>query len=327
MQKARFAFILASWLTFVAAWAEAQDVSARRVTIAVPPFKNAGDEKSTDWLGPAVAELLTLKLESHPAIACLDRATIAKALGDKPDLSDPKSAARRLKSQSADRVVVGNYAQDKENTKFEVRIADVRTGESITTLTHECKNKGVVDAVTVLAEGVVRSFDRQARMVDIQAQIVDAPPAERIALGDSEKKKLLVTARPALEAFEQWGRGLADTDPVKQIRFFGEALKKDRTFFEPFVYRALAHLSQDHAEYALEDLEKAIKAAGSWPEPYYRRGEIYEKLSRNRLAAIAYARYVELSRGQPSRRLDEIKSRLKKWKDTGEDQRDAPAKP
>lgn len=327
MQKARFAFILAAWLTFVAAWAEAQDVSTRRVTIAVPPFKNAGDEKSADWLGHAVAELLTLKLESQPAIACLDRATIAKALGDKPDLSDAKFAARRLKSQSADRVVVGHYSQGKEITKIEARIADVRTGETISTLTHECQNKDAVDAVAVLAEGVVQSFDKHARMVDIQAQIVEAPPTERIALGDSEKKKLLVTARPAFEAFEQWGRGLVDTDPVKQIRFFGEALKKDRTFFEPYVYRALAHLSQEHAEYALEDLEKAIKASVSWPEPYYRRGEIYEKLSRKRLAAIAYAKFVELSRGQPSRRLDEIKSRLKKWKDTGEDQRDAPAKP
>ncbi len=327
MRNTRVTFILASLLAFAPQLAAAQNVAARRVTIGVLPFKSTSDDKSVEWLGHALAELLALKLESHPAIACLDRATIAKALGNKPDLSDAKTAARRLKSQSADRVVWGNYAQDKENTKIEARVVDVRSGETVLTLAHECKNKDAVDAAAMLAEGVVRSFDKQARMHDIQAQIVDAPAAERMSLGDNEKKKLLVTARPAFEAFEQWGKGLADADVYKQIQFYGEALKKDRTFFEPYVYRALAHLSQDHAEYALEDLERAIKSAGSWPEPYYRRGEIYEKLARNRLAAIAYAKFVELSQGQPSRRLDEIKSRLKKWKDSGEDQRDTPTKP
>lgn len=325
MMMSRFGLILAAML--LVAMAEAQDVSARRVTLAVLPFKNAGEDKSLDWFGHGAAELLSLKLESHPALSCLDRATLAKALGGKPDLSDGKSAARRLKSQYADRVVLGSFTQDKESTKLEAKVIDVRSSETVSTLTHECKNKDSVDAIAVLAEGVVESFDKQARMVDIRAQIVDAPAAERVVLGESEKKKLLVTARPTIEAFEQWGKGLADPDVYKQIQYYGEAVKKDRTFFEPFVYRALAHLAQDHAEYALEDLEKAIKAAGSWPEPYFRRGEIYEKLGRQRLASIAYAKFVELSHGQPSRRLDDAKSRLKKWKDSGEDQRDVPAKP
>lgn len=308
--------------------AAAGQTPPQRLSLAIVPFTNAKPDAATDWLGHAAAETLALKLETLPAISCVERALLQKKVGKKLEIGDNKAVASLGKSLSADRVVVASYEVAGEELKIDLRVIDSRAPEAVATVSHSGKLKDVVDTVAELASAVVASFDKQARLIDLKPEVYDAPAAERLTVSDAERKQMLVFARPTYEAFEQFGKGLSDPDPFKQIKFFTEALKKDSTFFIPRLYRGFTHLDEKHSEMALDDFDGAIKADKNWPEPHYRKGQVYESLGRMRLASIAYTNYVEQSKNQRSRRQDEVKAKLKKWHEAGLDKKDdaGPAK-
>lgn len=293
-----------------------------KISIAVVPFTNAKPDAATDWLGHAASETLALKLETHPAIACVERAAVLKQAGGKLDVQDDRAVANLGKALAADRVVVARYEVTGEDVKFDLRVVDSRAPGVVGSSNRTVKLKGVVDAIAELASDVLASFNKQARMNDLTPEVYDAPPEQRLPVSDAEKKQVLTFARPNYEAFEQFGRGLADPDPFKQIKCFTEALKKDGSFAPPRLYRGFTHLAEKHPEMALDDFDGVIKSSKSWPEPYFRKGQVYESLGRMRLAANAYNSFLDQSKGQRSKRIDDVKSKLKKWQETGVDKKD-----
>lgn len=309
-------------LILLTALPAAAQVVPPKITIAVVPFTNAKPDAATDWLGHAAAETLALKLETHPAISCVERRAVLKKDGVKVDLLDNRGIANLGKTLGADRVVVGKYEVSGEEVKFDLRVVDSRAPEAVGTPNRSARLTAVVDTIAGLAGDVLASFDKQARMVDLKPEVYDTPAGERLTVSDAERQQMLVFARPTYEAFEQFGRGLADGDTFKQIKFFSEALKKDSTFYIARVYRGMTHLEEKHPQMALDDYDGAIKAGKSWPEPHFRKGQIYESMGRMRLAAIAYNNFLEQSRGQRSKRIDEVKGKLKKWQETGVDKKE-----
>jgi TolB-like protein len=319
MNHIRFAAISFALLGSLVAVAQ---TPPQRFSLAIVPFTNTKPDAATDWIGHAAAETLALKLETLPAISCVERAMVQKKVGKKLEIGDKRAVASLGKALSADRVVVASYEVSGEDLKIDLRVIDSRAAECVASASRSVRLKDVVDTVSALAGDVVASFDKQAKLVDLKPEVYDAPAAERLAASDAERKKMLVFARPTYEAFEQFGKGLSDPDPFKQIKYFTEALKKDSTFFIPRLYRGFTHLDEKHAEMALDDFDGAIKADKTWPEPHYRKGQIYESLGRTRLASIAYNNYIERSKGQRSKRLDDVRAKLKKWQETGQDKKD-----
>lgn len=322
--------LIAVGFAFVGTLAAAAQTVPQKISLAIVPFTNAKPDPATDWLGHAAAETLALKLETLPAVSCVERAAVLKKSGTKLVLGDNRAVALLGKALLADRVVVATYEVLGEELKIDLRVIDSRAAEAVGAASRSGKLKDAVDTVAELAHDVVASFNKQARLVDLKPEVYDAPAGERLTVNDAERKQILVFARPTYEAFEQFGRGLADSDPHIQIKHFTEALKKDPTFVVPRLYRGFTHSAEKHPEMALDDFDGAIKADKSWSEPHYRKGQVYESMGRMRLAAIAYGKYVEQSKGQRSKRLDEVKTKLKKWQETGvdkQDQAETPKKP
>ncbi|MBI5865756.1 MAG: hypothetical protein HZB38_14855 [Planctomycetes bacterium] len=297
--------------------------SAQNTTLAIVPFSAPKADKELNGLGHGAAELLKLKLMPLPTVDCLDRETVTKATAG-ASLDDPAEIARRGKTLNADRIIAGSYVIEGDDVSLTVLVLDCRTGAELAKIEKKAARKRIVDTMAEVAADVVASYAKQAQPVDLRTEVIDAPNANRIILSEKERKALLVDARPTAEAFEEFGKGLADPDPYRQIRYFNEALKKDKTFYQAYLYRGLSHLAQQHAEMGLDDFDNAIKAAKSWPEPYRQKGRVYEQLGRLGLASSAYQKYVDLAAAQHPYDLKEIKKKLQTWKDTGADQQDAP---
>lgn len=183
-------------------------VSARRA-VAVLGFKNLSGQPAAAWLSTALAEMLTTELAAGEHLRTIPGENIARMKSDL-ELADADSYATDTLSRisstlGSDLVVSGSYAMVGEKIRFDVRMQDVRAGDTIAAVAETGGENELFDIVSRIGS---RLRDRlgvtalsPAEAASVQASLPSNPAAARLYAEGLAKLRLYdaQAARPLLE--------------------------------------------------------------------------------------------------------------------------------
>lgn len=112
--------------------------ASRRPSIAVLGLKNLSGDRSSDWLGSALAEMLTTELAAGSRVRVISRENVALARGsfDFLNARDPNGAMlSEIRSElGADLLVSGSYLAIGEGIRLDLRVVRESTEDTVMSL-------------------------------------------------------------------------------------------------------------------------------------------------------------------------------------------------
>jgi len=202
----------------VLALASATTAHAEASTILVFPFENLSNDRSLDWIGEGIAELMVEKLQFEPGIYVFTR---DERLADYEKLGIPESVmvsrATQLKlgwEIGADRVITGRFSGSADEFQITARTIEMEFSRASEELTVRGK---LQDVITLTGELLAK-----------------------IAAGSS------ATLSHPQSAFENYIRGVLSSDPMKQVSFLETAVRLDPEY-TPAIFELghVYHLERD----------------------------------------------------------------------------------
>ncbi len=339
--------LLQAVLMSALARAEATTATQPPRTIAVLPFKNLKADKQTDWVGEGAAETLTTKLAGVPALVVVERNQIKEVLKEQDfqntDMTNPASAVKVGQVLGAERIVIGTFASDGGTVMFNVRVADVQSGVVLNTASVTGKSTEIFDTLSKLADAVIQSFDKKVVVVDARPAPVEAPPAERIVLTETQKQEVKKTGNTNVEAYRVFSQASAASTPDAQIHGFTRAIRLDgnyalayssrgnayalKSMFDQAIHdfsvalklnpndamtyynRGKAHAEKGEYHRAIRDYDRALRLKPTFAKAWFNKGLACDKAQRPREALTAYRRFVELSAHHKAEWKEQAKAR------------------
>ncbi len=247
--------------------------------IAVMPLKNLKPDPETDWIGQGAAEALSTRLVSVPGLRTIERLQIEKVREEQnfqnTDLADPATAVAIGKLLGAERIVVGSFVKAGPNILFNVRVVDVATGEVLSTGSLQAAEAQIFDALSQLADTIIRSFDKKAVLVDNRTVVAPASDNERIVLTPDQLQKLKEWGTTNVEAYKAYVKGVYAKDPDEQIRWLSTAIALDKGYTLAYNMRGSLHHHRGEADKAIADFTRAIECNPNSVRDYVNRGAAY----------------------------------------------------
>ena len=204
--------------------------------LLVLPFDNRTGQPSLDWIREAAPALLSSRFTSA-GFAPMSRADRLYALdhlglpqGWQPSRASSLKLAQTL---DADSIVVGNYITDGSTLIAEGRIVDVPRMRMSPPVTARGDMKDLITVLDSLAWKLTRQLD----------------PSFNVA----EETFVAAGADLRLETFEQYIRGISESDQAERLRHLQEAVKLGPGF-------APAWMALGHEHYSAEQYEQAAAA-------------------------------------------------------------------
>ena len=209
--------------------------SQRRV--AILEFQNISKDKEFSWLGLAVPETLTTKLNAVRSISLIERSQINKILKEQEfavsDLADPKKVVKLGRLLGAQVIVIGSFSRFRNRILFNLRFVDVETSAIL----HTAQARGATgdadklfDSLNSLADAAIEALNKRVVIRAGERRVARAAPAERITPTAKERKRLYQAPAANLTAFALYGKGLEARKKFRwdeAIRFYRQAIEKD----------------------------------------------------------------------------------------------------
>jgi tetratricopeptide (TPR) repeat protein len=179
--------------------ASAATAHADASMILVFPFENLSNDRSLDWIGEGIAELMVEQLQFDPGVYVFTR---DERLADYEKLGIPEVAVLSRATQlklgweiGADRVVAGKFSGTVEDFQISARIIDMEFSRA----SEEMVVRGKLqDVIALTGELLTKMFP-----------------------GNS------ATITHPQSAFENYIRGMVSSDPMKQVPFLEAAIRLD----------------------------------------------------------------------------------------------------
>jgi tRNA A-37 threonylcarbamoyl transferase component Bud32 len=151
-----------------------------RARVALLPFRNATGERSQDWVGTGLAEMVAEGLDAAPGIDVLPLAEVREvrkqlAISDSTPLRDEDAA--RLHGALGDNLLVETAAYRLDDGAFELRYALRSPGRAVARKTVRAADLG--DAANRLTAGLTLWLRPEAQAVDLKASFSADPFANR----------------------------------------------------------------------------------------------------------------------------------------------------
>jgi eukaryotic-like serine/threonine-protein kinase len=228
-----------------------------RAAVAILGFKNTTGREDANWMGGALAEMLSTELAVGGKIHLVSGESVARArreLGDEgPNAQTPEAVGRLARALDADYVLVGSFvAQGKERgekIRIDVKLQEARSGETV---------------LSVAVDGAEKDF------VDLVAQ-AGRELREKMALGrlTAKEEEGLRAATPSRQdAVRLYVEGLTELRMEACSAARGpleQAVAVEPTF--PLAHSALAEALNclGYEARALEEAEKAVALSQNLP--------------------------------------------------------------
>ena len=209
--------------------------------LLVLPFNNQSDQPNLDWISEAVPEILNLRLGSagFMPISRDDRLYALDHLGLPSTFQPSRASAIRLaQTLDADYVVVGSFSTSGARFRVKAQVLKVDALHLSAPLEEEADITHLIDVLNSLAWGLAKQIDPQFAV--------------------SRSTFVAAGASLRVDAFENYTRGLVETDPAEQIRHLKEAVRIDPTF-------SLALLALGKAYFANQQFDLAATTLGRLP--------------------------------------------------------------
>ena len=209
--------------------------------LLVLPFANGSDQPNLDWISQAVPEILNQRLASAGflPISRDDRLYALDHLGLPSTFQPSRASAIRLaQTLDADYIIVGSFSTNGARFQAKAQILKMDALHLSAPLQEEADMSHLLDVLDSLAWGVAKQIDPQL----------------------SVARNTFIAAGQGLKvgAFENYIRGLVETDPGEQIRHLKESVRLDPGF-------APALLALGKAYFANQQFELAANTLGRLP--------------------------------------------------------------
>jgi tetratricopeptide (TPR) repeat protein/TolB-like protein len=189
-------------------------------TILVFPFENVSSDRSLDWLGEGISELLLERLQFEPGTYVFPRDERLSAY-EKLGIPETTVASRATQLKigweiGADKIIVGRFSGTADDFKISAHSIDMELSRAS-------------------AEVSVRG-----KLQDIMALTADL--GAKMNIGGP------VTISHPQSAFENYVRGLLSPDPMKQVSFLETSVRQDPAYVPAIL--ALGHVYHLERDFA-----------------------------------------------------------------------------
>jgi tetratricopeptide (TPR) repeat protein/TolB-like protein len=187
-------------------------------TVLVFPFENAANDRTLDWLGEGISELMIERLQSEPGLYAFsreERLTAFEKLGIPETTQLSRATSLKLGwDLGADRIVTGTFSGSYEKFRVAARLIDMENG-SAKEITADGKLAEVIPLTMSVTWGVLKEVIPES--VSVEADYTTQPPIPR-------------------SAFENYIRAILNQDLKKRIDQLQTAVRLhpryDAAFFE-----------------------------------------------------------------------------------------------
>jgi TolB-like protein len=237
-------------LAFALLWPRAPARPDRR-RLALLSLRNLGGDAQKDWIGPALAEMLTTELGADGKLRLVSSEEVAHArreLSPEPGTLSPATLARVRAVLDADRAVVGSYVLSGGQLRVDIRIQDTTTGDSVA-MARQGTDGDLVALATALS-------------ADLRAKLGSAPlgPGEERALSG-----LLPASTDAARLRAQGREKLFDRECIAARDLFEQAIAQDARFALAHVDLAEAWRCLGYEARAREEAQRAFELSDGLP--------------------------------------------------------------
>jgi tetratricopeptide (TPR) repeat protein len=240
--------------------------------LLVLPFDNLTDQPNLDWIGDAVPEVLNRRLASagFMPISRDDRLYALDHLGLPSTFQPSRASAIRLaQTLDADYVIVGSFSTSGSRFQAKAWILKMDALHMSAPLQEEADMTHLLDVLNSLAWGLAKQIDPQFAVA--RSTFVAAGAGLRV------------------DAFENYTRGLVETDPAEQIRHLKEAVRLDPSFSPALLALGKAYFANQQFELAANTLGRLPRNDPSALEADFDRGLAYFYLGSYVKAEDAFA--------------------------------------
>jgi len=225
--------------------------------LLVLPFDNRTGQPSLEWVREAAPALLSSRFTSagFAPMSRADRLYALDHLGLPQGFQPSRASSLKLaQTLDADSIVAGNYITDGSTLIAEGRIIDVPHMRMSPPVTAHGEMKDLIAVFDSLAWKLTRQLD----------------PGFNVA----EETFVAAGANLRLEAFEQYIRGITESDQAERLRHLQEAVKLSPTF-------APAWMALGREDYQGQQYEQAAAAFAKVgrDNPDYLEADFYRGLS------------------------------------------------
>jgi tetratricopeptide (TPR) repeat protein len=240
--------------------------------LLVLPFDNLTDQPNLDWISEAVPEVLNRRLASagFMPISRDDRLYALDHLGLPSTFQPSRASAIRLaQTLDADYVILGSFSTSGSRFQAKARILNVEALHLSAPLQEEADMTHLLDVLNSLAWGLAKQIDPQFAVA--RSTFVAAGVGLRV------------------DAFENYTRGLVETDPAEQIRHLKEAVRLDPSFSPGLLALGKAYFANQQFELAATTLGRLPRNDPNAREADFDRGLAYFYLGSYVKAEDAFA--------------------------------------
>jgi tetratricopeptide (TPR) repeat protein len=240
--------------------------------LLVLPFDNQSDQPNLDWISEAVPEVLNRRLASagFMPISRDDRLYALDHLGLPSTFQPSRASAIRLAQMlDANYVIVGSFSTSGLRFQVKAEILRVDAMHMSAPLQEEADLTHLLDVLNSLSWGLAKQID--PRFAVARDTFVAAGAGLRI------------------DAFENYTRGLVETDPAEQIRHLKESVRLDPTFSPALLALGKAYFANQQFELAATTLGRLPRNDPNAREADFDRGLAYFYLGSYVKAEDAFA--------------------------------------
>ena len=246
-------------------------VQAQRLLLALP-FDNRSDQPNLDWISEAIPEVLDRRLAAAGFIPIGrdDRLYALDHLGLPASFQPSRASAIRLaQTLDANYVIVGSFSTHGARFQASAQVLTVESLHMSAPVQEEADMTHLLDVLNSLAWGLAKQIDPQFAVA--RNTFVAAGAGLRI------------------DAFENYIRGLVETDPVEQIRHLKESVRLDPTFSPALLALGKAYFANQQFDLAATTLGKLPLTDPNAREADFDRGLAYFYLGSYVKAEDAFA--------------------------------------
>lgn len=229
----------------------------RRPSVAVLGFKNLLPSKKTEWLGPALAEMLSTELAADPRVRVVSRSDVARARSllkiQDTGTVDDAALSQIQRIVGADRLVSGTYLvlpdSPDHQIRLDVRILKASPGEVVESLAEQGRESDLFDLVARTGARLRRTlgYDEPSPAQVRAARALQPADTEAMQLYAQGRERLHVSDAPkALELLQR----AVEADPGSAVIRSAYAQALEMTGYDAR---------------AVEQAEKAVELSSSLP--------------------------------------------------------------
>ena len=252
--------------------------------IAVLPFDTSTLERDQQWIGEAVAEVISVGLAQHPAFVSVDEARVRAG---QPSVWNEAAVTQAARALRADNAVFGQIVKSGTDLLIQPRLLEVKAAG--------------VDVVA-LEPITVPEGELLARLVPLPATYARTM---KVTLTDAETRRMEKAAQPTrlLKAFELYARAqeAVNTRPGQEgneqaVDLLARAIEADPNFVLAQYTLGSVHQALGNRWKAAAQFRASTQLDPTYPEPYKALGDLFLAAPRRLFdqAIEAYQKAIDL---------------------------------